>query len=303
MARWNRRGGLGEPRPAAADPPAPPVSAQPSAPVPAPAAPVAAWRGLPPLQRVLGAAFPAPDTFGASLTSWQDPRFLAPLGHFVLPDGPSGEADGLSHTSDDPSDPPTGVLRTWPSRTPVAVAGDPPRPDEPARHSPREAPTSRSSPLRWALAAAIQRAESGASPPISSRPARSLEARPRPAPDTIREVGRTRGAGPETDVGSTPVRSATPGLHQAVGAPDAPGIGAESAAPVPDASTSWTEGGANAFGRTAAAAEGDSDPPSSSDVDLPASVTGAASSLGSAECSFDPEDAAVRPERDCAAAW
>jgi hypothetical protein len=122
MGRWNRRGS-GEPLPA--------VAGQGSEPAPAPARapepPVADWRGLPPLQRVLDGAgpFPTPDAFGASLASWQDPRFIAPLGHFVLPDGPSGEADGLSSPADVPSGGSTGTLRTWPSRTPAPADSGP----------------------------------------------------------------------------------------------------------------------------------------------------------------------------------
>ncbi|MBA3340125.1 MAG: hypothetical protein H0T54_10355, partial [Geodermatophilaceae bacterium] len=53
---------------------------------------------MPPLQRTVEAADPTAPlaSFPASLASWQDPRFLAPLGHVVDPDGPSGYADGLA---------------------------------------------------------------------------------------------------------------------------------------------------------------------------------------------------------------
>ena len=50
------------------------------------------WPSVPAIQRVVSPLHPvAPrDAFAASLTSWRDPRFLAPLGHVVSSDAPSG---------------------------------------------------------------------------------------------------------------------------------------------------------------------------------------------------------------------
>jgi len=73
-----------------------------SGPVQAPAP--ADWCALPPIQRVLDTSvpLPAPDTFRDSLSSWRDPRFLAPLGHLVAADGPGGHVEGLTHIADGP---------------------------------------------------------------------------------------------------------------------------------------------------------------------------------------------------------
>src|SRR5439155_1359772 len=70
-----------------------PVPAPLSAPEPV-AAPVRrdAWRSLPVIQRTIGdhPLVDPPGRFGASLGSWQDPSYLAPLGHAVGPDEPAG---------------------------------------------------------------------------------------------------------------------------------------------------------------------------------------------------------------------
>ncbi|HOZ57478.1 MAG TPA: hypothetical protein PKY70_04770, partial [Nakamurella multipartita] len=66
---------------------------------PAPAAVQrAAWQDLAPLRPTLTPTPPiAPlDTFTSSLATAHDPSFLAPLGHVVDPDGPSGHVDGLA---------------------------------------------------------------------------------------------------------------------------------------------------------------------------------------------------------------
>ncbi|MEV3938377.1 hypothetical protein AB0K52_20670 [Glycomyces sp. NPDC049804] len=60
---------------------------------PAPYAPARAeWRQLPPLQRMVGDQWLVnpPDSLSSRLASWQDPTYLAPLGHAVMPEGPSG---------------------------------------------------------------------------------------------------------------------------------------------------------------------------------------------------------------------
>jgi hypothetical protein len=78
------------------------------APAPVPEAPVrpatsprsaeTTWRALPTLQRVSGEVeLVAPrDAFASSLSSWQNPSFLGPLGHTVDPHGPSGVVEGLA---------------------------------------------------------------------------------------------------------------------------------------------------------------------------------------------------------------
>ena len=74
-----------------------------SGPGPAPvAAPTAArhdWAYLPPVQRSLddhGPSVAPPDAFRAGLTTHRNPSLLAPLGHLVDPDGPSGVVGGLA---------------------------------------------------------------------------------------------------------------------------------------------------------------------------------------------------------------
>src|SRR5690242_10338642 len=66
-----------------------------------PAAPPVAraeWRGVPPIRRVL-AEHPLVNPvqrFSASLTSWQSPAYLEPLGHQVGPDEPAGVIGDLA---------------------------------------------------------------------------------------------------------------------------------------------------------------------------------------------------------------
>lgn len=72
---------------------------------PAPYAPARAeWRQLPPLQRMVGDQWlvnPS-DSLSSRLASWQDPTFLAPLGHAVLPEGPSGAIEPASAAPPEP---------------------------------------------------------------------------------------------------------------------------------------------------------------------------------------------------------
>ena len=58
----------------------------------------AAWTRLPALQRSVAdaTAVAPPAAFRASLTTHQNPSFLAPLGHLVDPDGPAGVVGGLA---------------------------------------------------------------------------------------------------------------------------------------------------------------------------------------------------------------
>ncbi len=60
----------------------------------------AAWTRLPALQRSVAdtTAVAPPAAFRASLTTHQNPSFLAPLGHLVDPDGPAGVVGGLAST-------------------------------------------------------------------------------------------------------------------------------------------------------------------------------------------------------------
>jgi hypothetical protein len=69
------------------------------APYPAPAR--ADWRRLPPVQRLIGEhpLVSPPERFTAALTSWQTPSFLAPLGHNLGTDEPSGVVHGLLETA------------------------------------------------------------------------------------------------------------------------------------------------------------------------------------------------------------
>ncbi|MFD5247102.1 hypothetical protein ACFWIW_21330 [Amycolatopsis sp. NPDC058340] len=64
----------------------------------------AEWRSLPPIQRVV-AEHPLINpvrSFSSSLTSWQSPAYLEPLGHRVGPAEPSGVIDGLARTAETP---------------------------------------------------------------------------------------------------------------------------------------------------------------------------------------------------------
>ncbi len=62
------------------------------------AQPLAEWRSLPPLQRTTGDDQPTRhlDEFRGSLSAHQDPRFLEPLGHYVVADAPGGSVEGLA---------------------------------------------------------------------------------------------------------------------------------------------------------------------------------------------------------------
>ena len=64
----------------------------------APASAPAAWTRLPPLQRSVSdtTAIAPPSAFRSSLTTHQNPSFLAPLGHLVDPEGPGGVVGGLA---------------------------------------------------------------------------------------------------------------------------------------------------------------------------------------------------------------
>ena len=67
-------------------------------PAPQPLAqPLAEWRSLPPLQRTMDDEPTRHlDEFRGSLSAHQDPRFLEPLGHYVVADAPSGSVEGLA---------------------------------------------------------------------------------------------------------------------------------------------------------------------------------------------------------------
>ena len=90
-------GDADSPSPGSADPPS-------AAFQPAPAGVPAAWTRLPPLQRSISdtTAVAPPAAFRSSLTSHQNPSFLAPLGHLVDPDGPGGVVGGLASSVGDP---------------------------------------------------------------------------------------------------------------------------------------------------------------------------------------------------------
>ena len=98
---WGRGRGADAPAAAAGDTDRPqPGSATPSTAEVAPSVSgvPAAWTRLPPLQRSVadGTAVAPPSAFRSSLTTHQNPSFLAPLGHLVDPDGPGGVVGGLT---------------------------------------------------------------------------------------------------------------------------------------------------------------------------------------------------------------
>ncbi len=82
------------------------------------------WPSVPPIQRVTSAVNPvAPrDPFAASLVTWRDPSFLAPLGHVVSGQAPSGVIHRLIE--------PSGTPEVHPPGLPLALASRPvaPRP-------------------------------------------------------------------------------------------------------------------------------------------------------------------------------
>src|SRR6476661_6777137 len=97
---WGRRPDAADPGDSAGDPRS---GAAGSEPVPAPnstrSSGSAAWASLPSIQRsvdVSGPAVAPPDAFRAALATHQNPSFLAPLGHLVDADGPSGVVGGLT---------------------------------------------------------------------------------------------------------------------------------------------------------------------------------------------------------------
>ena len=92
MARWWRRGD--------SEPSSPQGNSAAAATGSTSPAPLqrAAWQDLPPIRPTVTATRPiAPlDTFTSSLSTSHNPSFLAPLGHVVDPDGPSGHVEGLA---------------------------------------------------------------------------------------------------------------------------------------------------------------------------------------------------------------
>jgi hypothetical protein len=91
---------------------------------PAPYAPGRAeWRQLPPLQRVVGDQWLVnpPDSLSSRLASWQDPTYLAPLGHAVIPQGPSGAIE--------PAPAPAPAVPTEPRRIDLQRKAGPARSD------------------------------------------------------------------------------------------------------------------------------------------------------------------------------
>src|SRR5680860_886945 len=75
-----------------------PVGGAGTGPTPLDAAPRDGWRTLPALQWTMHEAESAChlDTFPATLSTRQDPRFLEPLGHDVTPTAPGGRVEGLA---------------------------------------------------------------------------------------------------------------------------------------------------------------------------------------------------------------
>ena len=106
---WGRRAdatnaGAGDAGDPSRGPAGPPGSAGPAE-LPATPNGPRAWTSLPPLQRSVADKAPSvapPDGFRASLTTHQNPSFLAPLGHLVDRDGPSGVVEGLAPAVGEP---------------------------------------------------------------------------------------------------------------------------------------------------------------------------------------------------------
>src|SRR5439155_22892439 len=142
-----------------------PVPAPLSAPEPV-AAPLRrdAWRSLPVIQRTIGdhPLVDPPGRFGASLGSWQDPSYLAPLGHAVGPDEPAGLIGELAV--------PVGEPRVRDESPPDLPVATPPPTDPPRR----------------GLAAVLQRLI-GTQPPAPppAPPTTAPSPRPEPVPVSV----------------------------------------------------------------------------------------------------------------------
>ncbi|TQK44162.1 hypothetical protein FBY35_5650 [Streptomyces sp. SLBN-118] len=93
MSLWDRLRGRGS------APPGTGAGARRGAPTPGVSGPGrgAAWRDLPPIQRIVTGVelTSGPAEFPSALSSWQNPSFLAPLGHLVSAESPAGLAHGL----------------------------------------------------------------------------------------------------------------------------------------------------------------------------------------------------------------
>src|SRR4029450_7760079 len=93
---------------------------------PPPAAPAGRREGpaRPPLQRTIGdhPLVDPPGRFGDSLASWQNPGFLAPLGHVVPPGEPSGVVEGIAVARAVPDAPALPVVARKPAKGGGAVA-------------------------------------------------------------------------------------------------------------------------------------------------------------------------------------
>ena len=142
-----------------------PTAAQP--PVIAPVRPEGAWQDLPAVQRTLEPLSPvAPlDAFTNSLAAHQNPSFLAPLGHGVNPDGPSGLVTGLASVR-------TGSPVRYAASTALA---------EPTPSRPRPAVQRRA--ITWSTTTAASLAEPAALEPVDTAPAQ-VYAGPDPEPAT-----------------------------------------------------------------------------------------------------------------------
>ena len=129
-----------------ADSPSAPTPPATQPPGPAPDRPRDEWQELPAVQRTLSPLSPvAPlDEFTSRLAAHQNPSFLAPLGHQVDSDGPSGLVTGLTSVR-------PGHHISYANSTPLAVS---------TRSKPRPAVQRRA--ITWSTAADTLPAESTA---------------------------------------------------------------------------------------------------------------------------------------------
>ena len=147
------------PAPTAAHPPA-------TAPVPH----EGAWQDLPAVQRTLEPlSLVAPlDAFTNSLAAHQNPSFLAPLGHGVDPDSPSGLVTGLASVR-------AGSPVPYAASTALAV----PTPSKPRPAVQRRA-------ITWSTTTAASLAEPAAVEPVDTAPAQAdVGPDPEPATDDV----------------------------------------------------------------------------------------------------------------------
>lgn len=242
-----------------------------------PGVPVAArqreWGTLPSIQRSVGAMRPVSpqQDFGDSLVSWRNPSFLAPLGHLVSADAPSGVIHRLIEPVAPPTTGPAGsalefaaaaprrpkggvVQRMLATITPWASRDNEPADPEPYRgygtraspdtasHQGEQAPAPAASRTTApVVAASVQRSGPGSAPatpaPMTQAPSPALPILELPVLQARTQLTGEPDVGEVPTLGTDPPPSATHPVDGGVGGP-ADVIGQERRASAPAVETS-----------------------------------------------------------------